>query len=80
MILTKDSLQPNRFRLPLDEEEVDWNAGHEKGEVDADELRRHEDGERDQEEANDQKADGQQEIDLNAKNKTSNIEDVIFSL
>ena len=53
MILTKDSLQPNRFRLPLDEEEVDWNAGHEKGEVDADELRRHEDGERDQEEAND---------------------------
>ena len=50
--------------LPLDEEEVDWNAGQEQGQVHADQLRGHQDGQDHQEEADDQKADRQYQINL----------------
>jgi hypothetical protein len=50
--------------LPLDEEEVDWNAGQQQGQVHTNQLRGHQDGQDYQEEADDQKADRQYQINL----------------
>ena len=61
---TKLDLEPERFVLPLDEEEVDRDAGQEQGKVDPDQLGGDQDGKDHQEEADDQEPDRQQQINL----------------
>ena len=62
--LTEDPFKPSGLGLPLDEEQVDRDAGKQQSQVNSDQLRGLKDGQHHQEQADDQESDGKNEIYL----------------